>query len=68
MNTPPPWKDAHARALAQSQDSYQDPQTGYLVFTENFHRRRGKCCGSACRHCPFEHENVPKGDGTKTEG
>ena len=24
-----------------------------LVFTELYHLRRGYCCGSGCRHCPF---------------
>jgi hypothetical protein len=27
---------------------------GYLVFTEQYHRRRGFCCGSGCRHCPWK--------------
>jgi hypothetical protein len=31
----------------------------YMVFTEAWHLKRGYCCGSACRHCPYEHENVP---------
>ncbi len=26
----------------------------YLVFTESHHLSRGYCCGSKCRHCPFE--------------
>ncbi|MDE3246380.1 MAG: hypothetical protein KGN80_09850 [Acidobacteriota bacterium] len=26
----------------------------YMVFTELHHLRRGSCCGSRCRHCPFE--------------
>ena len=30
-----------------------------LVFTELYHRARGFCCGSACRHCPYDHVNVP---------
>jgi hypothetical protein len=30
-----------------------------LVFTELYHRARGTCCGSACRHCPYDHVNVP---------
>lgn len=25
-----------------------------LVFTEDYHIRRGQCCGSGCRHCPYE--------------
>jgi len=28
-------------------------EQGYVVFTAAFHRRRGECCGSGCRHCPF---------------
>jgi hypothetical protein len=31
----------------------------YMVFTAAWHLKRGYCCGSACRHCPFGHENVP---------
>ncbi len=26
----------------------------YMVFTEIHHLSRGYCCGSRCRHCPFE--------------
>lgn len=25
----------------------------YLVFTEAYHRKRGYCCESGCRHCPY---------------
>jgi hypothetical protein len=25
----------------------------YLVFTEAYHLRRGFCCQSGCRHCPY---------------
>ncbi len=31
-------------------------ENGYVVFTENYHKRRGYCCGSGCRHCPFQKE------------
>ena len=24
----------------------------FLVFTAAYHRKRGFCCGSGCRHCP----------------
>jgi hypothetical protein len=30
-----------------------------LVFTAVYHLKRGYCCGSGCRHCPYEHRNVP---------
>ncbi len=32
-------------------DTYLDGP--YLVFTEQFHLRRGYCCNSGCRHCPY---------------
>jgi hypothetical protein len=25
-----------------------------VVFTGEYHKRRGYCCGSGCRHCPFD--------------
>ncbi|WP_460585671.1 DUF5522 domain-containing protein [Hymenobacter arcticus] len=34
-------------------DFYTTPE-GYLVFTEQYHRRRGFCCGNGCRHCPWK--------------
>lgn len=27
-------------------------------MTELLHKRRGYCCGNACRHCPYDNENV----------
>lgn len=29
-------------------------ENGLLVFTEKYHLKRGHCCGSGCRHCPYE--------------
>jgi iron complex transport system substrate-binding protein len=45
--------ELHARACARRQPTYVDPQTGYDVFTADFMRRRGYCCGNGCRHCPY---------------
>jgi hypothetical protein len=28
-------------------------ENGLMVFTAQFHRRRGFCCGNGCRHCPY---------------
>lgn len=25
----------------------------YMVFTAAYHLKRGTCCGSGCRHCPY---------------
>ncbi|MGO9471730.1 MAG: DUF5522 domain-containing protein [Isosphaeraceae bacterium] len=45
--------ELHARACAHNQSTYVDPGTGYDVFTADSLRRRGYCCGSGCRHCPY---------------
>ena len=26
---------------------------GKMVMTEEYHKRRGSCCDSGCRHCPY---------------
>jgi len=36
--------------LAPEDFYYEGP---YLVFTEAYHRKRGFCCDSNCRHCPY---------------
>ena len=61
----PPMRDLHAAthalheaACARGESPYRDPATGYTVFTRLAHLARGKCCGSACRHCPYDHEAV----------
>jgi Family of unknown function (DUF5522) len=28
-------------------------EDGYIVFTAAYHLKRGYCCGSGCRHCPY---------------
>ena len=33
-------------------DYYLTPE-GYKCFTEQFHLKRGYCCESGCRHCPY---------------
>lgn len=25
-----------------------------VVFTAEFHIKRGQCCGNGCRHCPYD--------------
>jgi hypothetical protein len=49
----------HRQACQAGLTHYEDPETGFLVMTELAHRRRGYCCGNACRHCPYGHVNVP---------
>jgi hypothetical protein len=28
-------------------------ENGSLVFTAAYHLKRGSCCDSGCRHCPY---------------
>ena len=35
-------------------DYYYLNENGKVVFTEEYHLRRGRCCGSGCLHCPYE--------------
>ncbi len=35
-------------------------ENGFWVFSEWSHLKRGTCCGSACRHCPYDHVNVKR--------
>lgn len=53
--TPPvgPWP---IRELIEGRHYYLE--NGMMVFTESFHLARGSCCGSGCRHCPYDHVNV----------
>ena len=54
------WRRVHAAAVARDLDAYIDPASGYQVWTRLYLKRKGPCCGNACRHCPYGHENVPK--------
>ena len=34
-------------------DDFYLSKEGYKVFTEKYHLKRGYCCKSGCRHCPY---------------
>jgi hypothetical protein len=34
-------------------DDYYMSEEGFIVFTEKYHLKRGHCCKSGCRHCPY---------------
>lgn len=36
-------------------DYYLTPE-GYKCFTEQYHLKRGYCCQSGCRHCPYGYD------------
>jgi len=42
------------------EDVHYYMEDGLMVLTEAYHLARGRCCGNACRHCPFDHKNVKR--------
>ena len=42
------------KTYPKNQDFYLEEDN--MVMTENYHIKRGYCCGCGCRHCPY----IPK--------
>ena len=56
-NIPDKEDDAKAPAsLIEGEDYYLEGSM--MVFTERFLLRRGFCCESGCRHCPYGFNKV----------
>jgi hypothetical protein len=55
MTNPPkpdePSQEQENKELAPEDFYYEGP---WLVFTEAYHLKRGYCCNSNCRHCPYK--------------
>ena len=43
-------------SLVEGIDYYLE--NGLLVFTAAWHLKRGYCCGSGCRYCPYSKEKA----------
>lgn len=43
----------HKEAIINNQDIYIDPETEFTVLTAEFLLKRGYCCETGCRHCPY---------------
>ena len=39
----------------EEDDYYLTPE-GYRCFTKQYHLKRGYCCESNCRHCPYGYD------------
>lgn len=37
-------------------EDYYMSEEGYIVFTEKYHQKRGYCCKSGCKHCPYGYD------------
>lgn len=44
------------KRIPLEEGDYYENEQGYRVFTEKFHLRRGYCCKSGCKHCPFGYD------------
>jgi hypothetical protein len=51
---PPPRTEPKAE-FKEGVDYYFE--NGLMVLTAAFLRKRGYCCGSGCRHCPYPKAN-----------
>jgi hypothetical protein len=52
-----------ASPALEPEDFYMED--GFIVFTAAYHLKRGSCCGSGCRHCPYRESQkagAPKPD------
>ena len=41
-------------------EDYYLSEEGFIVFTEKYHLKRGYCCQSGCRHCPWKFKKEEK--------
>ena len=44
--------------LVANVDYYME--NGKMVLTAHFLLKRGYCCNSGCRHCPYKGESMPQ--------
>lgn len=47
------FSESHELACKNKQKWYIDQKTGLKVLTEYYLMKRGFCCGTGCRHCPY---------------
>ena len=53
---PKPGPDKDDTTASKPSDWYFEH--GLLVYTAAHHLKRGFCCGSGCRHCPYEPRHI----------
>ena len=54
----PKQKYRKLKPLPLEEGDYYLNEDGLMVFTAQYHLKRGFCCGSKCKHCPYGWENV----------
>jgi Family of unknown function (DUF5522) len=51
-----------------AKEDYYLTSDGFIVFTEAYHLKRGYCCQSGCRHCPWKKNKEDKKINPGSEG
>ena len=46
-------ENKHDATNQLNSDEYYISKGGYIVFTKKYHLKRGYCCQSDCKHCPY---------------
>ena len=41
------------QAVKLEKDNFYYSKDGLIIFTEKYHLKRGYCCESKCKHCPY---------------
>ncbi len=44
------------RPLPFEKGDYYINELGFRVFTKQYHIKRGYCCKSDCKHCPYGYD------------
>ena len=48
--------EGHKAKIDNNEDYYMED--GFCVFTEKFLLKKEACCGSGCRHCPYDPPHI----------
>tara|TARA_B110000285_G_scaffold232237_1_gene302839 strand:- start:9409 stop:9597 length:189 start_codon:yes stop_codon:yes gene_type:complete len=43
------------KSKLQEDEFYLSPE-GFVIFTEKYHLKRGHCCKSGCKNCPYGYD------------
>tara|TARA_B100001758_G_C18335454_1_gene571298 strand:- start:142 stop:318 length:177 start_codon:yes stop_codon:yes gene_type:complete len=44
-------------------DEYYYSKEGYIIFTKQYHLKRGYCCNNNCKHCPYKKDQKKQHNG-----
>lgn len=47
-------RDLYIMEMIESKTEIYYDENGKTIFTEHYLSKRGSCCGSGCKHCPYD--------------